>query len=54
MNPVFKELAAQKQAPAWNFNKYFVQADGKVQTYFASAVTPESDKFTAAVEELLK
>ena len=54
VNPVFKELAAQKQAPAWNFNKYFVQADGKVQTYFAQTVTPESSEFTAAVESLLK
>jgi glutathione peroxidase len=53
-NPVFKELAAQKKAPAWNFNKYFVQADGKVQTYFASGTTPESSEFTAAVEQLLK
>ncbi len=34
-NPVFKELAAQQKAPAWNFNKYFVKADGKVQAYFA-------------------
>ncbi|MEJ0099364.1 MAG: glutathione peroxidase [Pseudomonadota bacterium] len=53
-NPVFAELAKQKQAPAWNFNKYFVQADGKVQTYFASPVTPESAQFTGAVEGLLK
>jgi glutathione peroxidase len=53
-NPVFKELAAQKKAPAWNFNKYLVQADGKVQTYFASGVTPESGEFTTAVEQLLK
>jgi glutathione peroxidase len=53
-NPVFKELAAQKKAPAWNFNKYLVQADGKVQTYFASATTPESAEFTAAVDQLLK
>lgn len=53
-NPVFKELAAQQKAPAWNFNKYFVKADGKVTNYFASAVTPESEQFTAAVEALLK
>jgi glutathione peroxidase len=53
-NPVFAELIKQKQAPAWNFNKYFVKADGKVETYFASAVTPESAQFTTAVESLLK
>jgi glutathione peroxidase len=53
-NPVFAELIKQKQAPAWNFNKYFVKPDGKVETYFASAVTPESPQFVAAVESLLK
>jgi glutathione peroxidase len=53
-NKVFKELAAQQKAPAWNFNKYFVKPDGKVQAYFAQTVTPESEQFTAAVENLLK
>ena len=53
-NPVFAELIKQKQAPAWNFNKYFVKADGTVTQYFASAVTPESAQFTDAVESLLK
>ena len=53
-NPVFAELIKQKQAPAWNFNKYFVRPDGKVETYFAQTVTPESKQFTDAVESLLK
>lgn len=53
-NPVFAELIKQKQAPAWNFNKYFVRADGKVETYFPSSVAPESQQFTDAVESLLK
>lgn len=54
VNPVFAELIKQKQAPAWNFNKYFVQPDGKVETYFAQTVKPESEQFTEAVESLLK
>jgi glutathione peroxidase len=54
-NPVFKELARQSQhEPAWNFNKYLVQADGKVVQYMDSKVTPESPQFTAAVEGVLK
>jgi glutathione peroxidase len=53
-NPVFQELAKQSKAPAWNFNKYFVQPDGKVAQYFDSKVTPESEQFTAAVESVLK
>ena len=53
-NPVFAELNKQKQEPKWNFNKYFVRADGKVENYFAQNVTPESKQFTDAVESLLK
>ncbi len=53
-NPVFAELIRQQRAPKWNFNKYFVRPDGKVQTYFAQTVTPESPEFTNAVESLLK
>jgi glutathione peroxidase len=52
--PLFQELARQSRAPAWNFNKYFVQPDGKVAQYFDSKVTPESEQFTAAVENVLK
>jgi glutathione peroxidase len=53
-NPVFQELARQSKSPAWNFNKYLVRADGKVQQYMGSGVTPESSEFAAAVESLLK
>lgn len=53
-NPVFKELARQSQAPGWNFNKYLVQADGKVAQYFDSKVAPDSPQFSAAVEKMLR
>ncbi len=53
-NPVFKELARQSSEPKWNFNKYLVSADGKVQQYFDSRVAPESAEFQGAVEKLLK
>jgi len=53
-NPVFLELARQSQAPKWNFNKYLVQADGKVAQYFDSKVTPESQQFTDAIEKVLQ
>jgi glutathione peroxidase len=53
-NPVFKELARQTQAPAWNFNKYLVSADGKVARYLDSRVAPDSPQFAEAVEQLLK
>ncbi|HMA11506.1 MAG TPA: hypothetical protein VKO83_06435, partial [Steroidobacteraceae bacterium] len=53
-NPVFQELARQTRAPAWNFNKYLVRADGKVLQHLGSGVAPESPEFAAAVEVLLK
>ena len=53
-NPVFQELARQTRAPAWNFNKYLVRADGKVLQHLDSKVAPESPEFAAAVESLLK
>jgi len=52
-NPVFKELARQSKAPAWNFNKYLVQADGKVSQYFDSKVAPDSQQFSDAIEKIL-
>jgi glutathione peroxidase len=52
-NPVFKELARQKQEPAWNFNKYVVAADGKVVSYFDSDATPESPALNKAIEGVL-
>jgi len=53
-NPVFAELARQTVAPAWNFNKYLVRADGKVLQHLDSKVTPESPEFATAVETLLQ
>lgn len=53
-NPVFQELARQTKAPSWNFNKYLVSADGKVQQHLGSTVSPESSEFAGAVEKLLK
>jgi len=53
-NVVFKELARQTEAPAWNFNKYLVKPDGTVTQYFGSRVAPDSPQFGDAVEKLLK
>jgi glutathione peroxidase len=52
-HPLFKELANQSRAPAWNFNKYLVNAEGKVVKYFDSNVTPESVAIKQAIEDLL-
>jgi glutathione peroxidase len=52
--PLFAGLIAQtKTAPQWNFHKYLIGRDGKVQT-FDSAVEPESKTLTQAIELAVK
>jgi glutathione peroxidase len=52
-NPVFRELARQARAPAWNFNKYVVTRDGKVAAHFGSGTTPDSKELNQAIEKVL-
>lgn len=52
-HPVFKALAAQSSQPAWNFNKYLVNKEGKVVSYFDSNVTPESTELKQAIEQVI-
>ena len=51
--PLFKELAAQSQAPRWNFSKYVVDAQGKVVASFPSSTTPDDPALLAAVEKAI-
>jgi glutathione peroxidase len=53
-NPVFKELARQTKAPAWNFNKYLVKPDGTVAQHFGSSASPDSKEMAKAIDEALK
>jgi len=53
-NPVFKELGRRSGAPSWNFNKYLVDADGKVVQHFDSGVRPDSVELQQAIEQLLR
>jgi glutathione peroxidase len=52
-NPLFAELARQSQAPGWNFNKYLVDADGKVVAVFGASTRPDSPELREAIEKLL-
>lgn len=52
-HPLFKELARQTKAPGWNFNKYLMDGEGRVTAHFGSRVSPYSEEFIAAVEELV-
>lgn len=53
-NPLFVSLTkATGKAPAWNFQKYLVDRQGKPVMGFASEVTPDDAALTAAVEKAL-
>ncbi len=52
-DPLYQKLiAASGQAPGWNFHKYLLTPDGKVQS-FASAVQPQSKQLTQALDAAL-
>lgn len=53
-HPIFTELAQQATEPSWNFNKYLVTPDGKVEMYFDSTVEPDSYAMRQAIEALLQ
>lgn len=52
-SPVYKLLATGFGAPEWNFHKYLVGKDGRVQRAFPSKVTPQSDELRKAIEAAL-
>lgn len=53
-NPVFREINRQTQAPSWNFNKYLIDANGKVISHYGSRVEPDDESFIADIETLLE
>jgi glutathione peroxidase len=53
-HPLYARLiASSTQAPRWNFHKYLITKDGKVQS-FSSKVEPQGAEMLAAVEAALK
>lgn len=53
-HPIFRELAAQAEAPRWNFHKYVVGRDGRVVASFSSRVAPGDAALEAAIESALQ
>ena len=53
-NPVFVQINQQADAPSWNFNKYLIDANGKVVQHFGSRVKPDDAGLKAAIEAVLK
>lgn len=52
-NPLFKALAQSASAPAWNFNKYLLDKNGKLVQHFGSRVKPDSEELAKAIAPLL-
>ena len=52
-SPVFAFLTAKHPKPRWNFYKYLIGRDGKVEDYFVSITSPDSKRLRRAVEKAL-
>ncbi len=52
-NPLFTALADSASAPAWNFNKYLLDKNGKLVEHFGSRVKPSDKALASAIEKLL-
>jgi glutathione peroxidase len=50
---IYKFLGGFGKLPQWNFSKYVVGKDGRVQAFFPSAVTPESSELRNAIAKAL-
>ena len=56
IHPLFAWLGAEGgvlSRPRWNFYKYLIGADGRLQTWFTSVTTPMSGRLRSAVERAL-
>jgi glutathione peroxidase len=53
-NPLFAQLAKDTgKQPAWNFNKYLIDRDGKAVAYYGSKTAPDSAELVGAIEKAL-
>ncbi|TAH34649.1 MAG: DUF2961 domain-containing protein [Planctomycetota bacterium] len=52
-SPVYAFLTQGREAPGWNFCKYLVGKDGRVQAFFPSKVAPDSPDLQQAIEAAL-
>ena len=52
-SPVYAFLGESGELPKWNFSKYVVDRNGKVEAFFPSRVAPDAPELRAAIEKAL-
>jgi len=52
-SPVYAFLGESGMLPQWNFSKYIVDKNGKVEAFFPSRVAPDAPELRAAIEKAL-
>jgi glutathione peroxidase len=52
-SPVYSFLGESGSLPQWNFSKYVVDKNGKVEAFFPSRVAPDAPELRAAIERAL-
>ena len=52
-SPVYAFLGESGMLPQWNFSKYVVDKNGKVEAFFPSRVAPDALELRAALEKAL-
>ena len=52
-SPVYSFLGESGSLPQWNFSKYVVDKNGKVEAFFPSRVAPDAPELRAAIEKAL-
>jgi glutathione peroxidase len=52
-SPVYAFLGESGSLPQWNFSKYVVDRDGKVEAFFPSRVAPDAPELRASIEKTL-
>ena len=56
-DPLFQWLSAEAgffARPRWNFYKYLIGRDGRLQDWFTSITRPDSPKFRRAIQRIVK
>ena len=54
-HPLFKWLNDNYDArPKWNFYKFVINKDGKLENHFSSMTTPSSEQLTSVLDKIIK